>query len=169
MIAVWLFIMRRMSGGGGASGGGGGSQILTLGSHGQGLRQRHRGEDHLQRGSGNDWSQRRGSKLWTLEESKKYTELGGRIPKGVMLSGPPGTGKTLLAKQLPEKPVPFFSLSGSDFVEMFVGVGASRVRDLFKQAKENHRVSSLSMRLMPSVVPVERTISQAVTTSARTP
>jgi cell division protease FtsH len=72
-----------------------------------------------------------------LKNPKKYTELGGRIPKGVMLSGPPGTGKTLLAKAVAgEAKVPFFSLSGSDFVEMFVGVGASRVRDLFKQAKE---------------------------------
>ena len=72
-----------------------------------------------------------------LKNPKKYTDLGGRIPKGVMLSGPPGTGKTLLAKAVAgEAKVPFFSLSGSDFVEMFVGVGASRVRDLFKQAKE---------------------------------
>ncbi len=72
-----------------------------------------------------------------LKNPSKYTELGGKIPKGVLLVGPPGTGKTLLAKAVAgEAQVPFFSLSGSDFVEMFVGVGASRVRDLFKQAKE---------------------------------
>ena len=72
-----------------------------------------------------------------LKNSKKYTDLGGKIPKGVLLVGPPGTGKTLLAKAVAgEAEVPFFSLSGSDFVEMFVGVGASRVRDLFRQAKE---------------------------------
>ncbi|MBR5652226.1 MAG: AAA family ATPase, partial [Bacteroidales bacterium] len=72
-----------------------------------------------------------------LKNPKKYTDLGGKIPKGVLLVGPPGTGKTLLAKAVAgEAKVPFFSLSGSDFVEMFVGVGASRVRDLFKQAKD---------------------------------
>ena len=72
-----------------------------------------------------------------LKNPKKYTELGGRIPKGVLLVGPPGTGKTLLARAVAgEAKVPFFSLSGSDFVEMFVGVGASRVRDLFRTAKE---------------------------------
>ena len=73
-----------------------------------------------------------------LKEPKKYVELGARIPKGVLLVGPPGTGKTLLAKAVAgEAGTPFFSISGSDFVEMFVGVGASRVRDLFEQAKKN--------------------------------
>lgn len=72
-----------------------------------------------------------------LKEPQKYTDLGGKIPKGALLVGPPGTGKTLLAKAVAgEANVPFFSLAGSDFVEMFVGVGASRVRDLFRQAKE---------------------------------
>ena len=72
-----------------------------------------------------------------LKQPQKYTELGGKIPKGALLVGPPGTGKTLLAKAVAgQADVPFFSLSGSDFVEMFVGVGASRVRDLFRQAKE---------------------------------
>lgn len=84
-----------------------------------------------------------------LRAPKKYTNLGARIPKGVLLVGPPGTGKTLLAKAVAgEAGVPFFSISGSDFVEMFVGVGASRVRDLFEDAKKMHRVSYLSMRLM---------------------
>src|SRR5207237_9819524 len=73
-----------------------------------------------------------------LKEPKKFTRLGGRIPKGVLLMGPPGTGKTLLARAIAgEAGVPFFSISGSDFVEMFVGVGASRVRDLFLQGKKN--------------------------------
>lgn len=72
-----------------------------------------------------------------LKNPDKYTKLGGKIPKGALLVGPPGTGKTLMAKAMAgEANVPFFSMSGSDFVEMFVGVGASRVRDLFKQAKE---------------------------------
>lgn len=83
-----------------------------------------------------------------LKEPQKYTDLGGKIPKGALLVGPPGTGKTLLAKAVAgEANVPFFSLAGSDFVEMFVGVGASRVRDLFRQAKEKRLVSCSSTRL----------------------
>ena len=74
--------------------------------------------------------------------------MGSRIPKGVLLVGPPGTGKTLLARAVAEAGAPFFSISGSDFVEMFVGVGASRVRDLFENAKRMHHVLSLSMKLM---------------------
>ncbi len=84
-----------------------------------------------------------------LKEPRKYTRLGARIPKGVLLVGPPGTGKTLLAKAVAgEAGVPFFSISGSDFVEMFVGVGASRVRDLLKMPRKMHHVSYLSTRLM---------------------
>ena len=84
-----------------------------------------------------------------LKNPEKYTELGGKIPKGALLVGPPGTGKTLLAKAVAgEANVPFFSLSGSDFVEMFVGVGASRVRDLSAKRRKNLLVSSLSMRSM---------------------
>ena len=95
-----------------------------------------------------------------LRAPKKYTQLGARIPKGVLLVGPPGTGKTLLAKAIAgEAGVPFFSISGSDFVEMFVGVGASRVRDLFEEAKKTHRASSLSMRSMRS----ERAVTTATT------
>ena len=76
-----------------------------------------------------------------LKDPEKYTKLGGKNPKGALLVGPPGTGKTLLAKAVAgEADVPFFSISGSDFVEMFVGVGASRVRDLFRQAKEKSRL-----------------------------
>lgn len=139
MIAVWLFIMRRMSGGGGAPGGGGGSQIFNIGKS----KAKVFDKDTEVKTTFNEVAGMTGAKEEVLEivdflkNPKKYTELGGRIPKGVMLSGPPGTGKTLLAKAVAgEAKVPFFSLSGSDFVEMFVGVGASRVRDLFKQAKE---------------------------------
>ena len=83
------------------------------------------------------------------ENPKRYNELGARIPKGVLLVGPPGTGKTLLARAVAgEAGVPFFSMSGSDFVEMFVGVGASRVRDLFDQAKRTVLVSFSLMKLM---------------------
>ena len=138
MIAVWMFIMRRMSGGAGG-GAGGGSQIFNIGKS----RAKVFDKDTEVKTTFNDVAGMTGAKEEVLEvvdflkNPKKYTDLGGRIPKGVMLSGPPGTGKTLLAKAVAgEAKVPFFSLSGSDFVEMFVGVGASRVRDLFKQAKE---------------------------------
>ena len=138
MIGVWLFIMRRMSGAGGAPGGGG-SQIFNIGKS----RAKVFDKDTEVKTTFDEVAGMTGAKEEVLEivdflkNPKKYTDLGGRIPKGVMLSGPPGTGKTLLAKAVAgEAKVPFFSLSGSDFVEMFVGVGASRVRDLFKQAKE---------------------------------
>ena len=138
MVAVWMFLMRRMSGGAGG-GAGGGSQIFNIGKS----RAKVFDKDTEVKTTFNDVAGMTGAKEEVLEvvdflkNPKKYTDLGGRIPKGVMLSGPPGTGKTLLAKAVAgEAKVPFFSLSGSDFVEMFVGVGASRVRDLFKQAKE---------------------------------
>ena len=85
-----------------------------------------------------------------LREPSRFQKLGGKIPKGVLMVGPPGTGKTLLAKAIAgEAKVPFFTISGSDFVEMFVGVGASRVRDMFEQAKKRHRASSSSMKSTP--------------------
>ena len=127
-----------MSGAGGAPGGGG-SQIFNIGKS----RAKVFDKDTEVKTTFDEVAGMTGAKEEVLEivdflkNPKKYTDLGGRIPKGVMLSGPPGTGKTLLAKAVAgEAKVPFFSLSGSDFVEMFVGVGASRVRDLFKQAKE---------------------------------
>lgn len=136
MLAIWMFIMRRVSGGGM----GGGSQIFNVGKSKAKI-------FGLQGESTNttfkDVAGLEGAKeeikeiVDFLKNPKKYTELGAKIPKGALLVGPPGTGKTLLAKAVAgEAKVPFFSLSGSDFVEMFVGVGASRVRDLFKQAKE---------------------------------
>ena len=96
-----------------------------------------------------------------LKNPEKYTTLGAKIPKGALLVGPPGTGKTLLAKAVAgEAKVPFFSLSGSDFVEMFVGVGASRVRDLFKQAKKNPLLLFLLMKLMLLVEQEEKATCQ---------
>lgn len=134
LIGVWIFFMRKMSGGGG-----GNSGVFNVGKSKAQL---------FEKGGTNritfkDVAGLAGAKqeveeiVEFLKQPQKYTELGGKIPKGALLVGPPGTGKTLLAKAVAgEADVPFFSLSGSDFVEMFVGVGASRVRDLFKQAKE---------------------------------
>src|SRR5690606_3103331 len=136
IIAFWFFMMRRMSGG---AGGGGGGQIFSIGKS----KARLFDEKNDIRVTFNDVAGLVGAKeeiqeiVEFLKNPEKYTSIGGKIPKGALLVGPPGTGKTLLAKAVAgEAQVPFFSLSGSDFVEMFVGVGASRVRDLFKQAKE---------------------------------
>ncbi len=134
IIGLWIFFMRRMSGGGG---GGGGGQIFNIGKS----KAKVFDENTKVRTSFKDVAGLEGAKeevqeiVDFLKNPDKYTNLGGKIPKGALLVGPPGTGKTLLAKAVAgEAGVPFFSLSGSDFVEMFVGVGASRVRDLFKQA-----------------------------------
>ncbi len=135
LVGVWLFIMRRMSGGGA----GGGGQIFNIGKSKAKLFD----EKTDVKVTFKDVAGLEGAKeevqeiVEFLRNPEKYTTLGGKIPKGALLVGPPGTGKTLLAKAVAgEAKVPFFSLSGSDFVEMFVGVGASRVRDLFKQAKD---------------------------------
>src|SRR5210317_2225959 len=136
IIGIWIYVMKRMSGG---AGGGGGGQIFNIGKSKAKLFD----EKTDTRTTFKDVAGLEGAKeeveeiVEFLKNPKKYTSLGGKIPKGALLSGPPGTGKTLLAKAVAgEAKVPFFSLSGSDFVEMFVGVGASRVRDLFKQAKD---------------------------------
>ena len=133
-IALWIFLMRRMSGGG--MGGGGG--IFSVGKSKAKMYEKG-GDLGI---TFKDVAGQAGAKqeiqeiVEFLKNPKKYTDLGGKIPKGALLVGPPGTGKTLLAKAVAgEAGVPFFSMSGSDFVEMFVGVGASRVRDLFQQAK----------------------------------
>ena len=135
IIAIWIFIMRRMSGGAGGAGG----QIFNIGKSKAKLFD----ANSQVKVTFKDVAGLEGAKeevqeiVDFLKNPKKYTALGGKIPKGALLIGSPGTGKTLLAKAVAgEAKVPFFSLSGSDFVEMFVGVGASRVRDLFKQAKE---------------------------------
>ena len=135
IIAIWIFIMRRMSAGGGGAGG----QIFNIGKSKAKLFD----ANSQVKATFKDVAGLEGAKeevqeiVDFLKNPQKYTALGGKIPKGALLIGSPGTGKTLLAKAVAgEAKVPFFSLSGSDFVEMFVGVGASRVRDLFKQAKE---------------------------------
>lgn len=133
LVAIWIFLMRRM-GGGGAGGG-----VFSVGKSKARIYEKN---DELNV-TFKDVAGQAGAKQEVqeivdfLKNPQKYTDLGGKIPKGALLVGPPGTGKTLLAKAVAgEAGVPFFSMSGSDFVEMFVGVGASRVRDLFRQAKE---------------------------------
>lgn len=137
IVFFWIFLMRRMSGGG--EGGGGPMGIFNVGKSRAKLFEK----DDNNKVTFADVAGQEGAKLEVqeivefLKNPQRYTELGGKIPKGALLVGPPGTGKTLLAKAVAgEADVPFFSMSGSDFVEMFVGVGASRVRDLFRQAKE---------------------------------
>ena len=134
-IGIWIFLMRRMSGGAGGGGGG----VFNVGKSQAKLFEKN----NSNRVTFKDVAGQEGAKQEVqeivdfLKNPRRYTDLGGKIPKGALLVGPPGTGKTLLAKAVAgEADVPFFSLSGSDFVEMFVGVGASRVRDLFRQAKE---------------------------------
>lgn len=135
IIGVWIFMMRRMSGGTG----GGGGQIFSIGkSKAKLFDEKTDIKTTFENVAGLEGAKEEIQEIVEfLKTPEKYTSLGGKIPKGALLVGPPGTGKTLLAKAVAgEAKVPFFSLSGSDFVEMFVGVGASRVRDLFKQAKE---------------------------------
>lgn len=135
LIGLWLFFMRRMSGGAGGPGG----QIFSIGKSKATLFDNNSKVNVTFKDvAGLDEAKEEVMEVVNfLKKPKKYTALGGKIPKGVLLVGPPGTGKTLLAKAVAgEAGVPFFSISGSDFVEMFVGVGASRVRDLFKQARE---------------------------------
>jgi cell division protease FtsH len=132
-VGIWIFLMRRMSGGGGGSG------VFNVGK--SKAKMYEKGNDlgiTFKDVAGQAGAKQEVQEIVDfLKEPQKYTDLGGKIPKGALLVGPPGTGKTLLAKAVAgEAGVPFFSMSGSDFVEMFVGVGASRVRDLFRQAKE---------------------------------
>lgn len=136
LVGLWMFLMRRMSGGSGP----GGANPFNVGKSKARIYEKG---DATNRITFKDVAGQAEAKQEVreivdfLKQPQKYTELGGKIPKGALLVGPPGTGKTLLAKAVAgEADVPFFSLSGSDFVEMFVGVGASRVRDLFRQAKE---------------------------------
>lgn len=136
LLAIWLFIMRRVGGG---AGGGPAGQIFNIGKSKATLFDKDSTPNvtFADVAGLNEAKEEVMEVVDFLKNPKKYTALGGKIPKGVLLVGPPGTGKTLLAKAVAgEAGVPFFSISGSDFVEMFVGVGASRVRDLFKQARE---------------------------------
>ncbi|MFC2118934.1 ATP-dependent zinc metalloprotease FtsH [Bacteroidota bacterium] len=138
IIGIWIFFFRRMSGGSGGGGGAGGN-IFNVGKSKAQIFNKEENNINI---DFKDVAGLQEAKIEVMEivdflkKPQKYTLLGGKIPKGALLVGPPGTGKTLLAKAVAgEANVPFFSMSGSDFVEMFVGVGASRVRDLFKQAK----------------------------------
>ncbi|MEO6691983.1 MAG: ATP-dependent metallopeptidase FtsH/Yme1/Tma family protein, partial [Saprospiraceae bacterium] len=135
IIIIWMYIMRKMGGGGS----GPGAQIFNIGKSKAMLFEKDQ-NSHITFAdvAGLDEAKEEVMEVVDfLKNPKKYTALGGKIPKGVLLVGPPGTGKTLLAKAVAgEAAVPFFTISGSDFVEMFVGVGASRVRDLFRQARE---------------------------------
>ena len=136
LIVIWIFIMRRMGGG---AAGGAGSGVFNVGKSKAKLFEKEKSDKTTFKDvAGQAEAKEEVEEIVEfLKNPKKYTTLGGKIPKGALLVGPPGTGKTLLAKAVAgEADVPFFSLSGSDFVEMFVGVGASRVRDLFHQAKE---------------------------------
>ncbi len=137
ILGIWVFMLRRMSGGG--PGGGGANSIFSVGKSKAQIfdKDTHVKVDFKDVAGLEEAKVEIREIVEFLKNPKKYTELGGKIPKGALLVGPPGSGKTLLAKAVAgEANVPFFSMSGSDFVEMFVGVGASRVRDLFKQAKE---------------------------------
>ncbi len=137
LVAAWFWIMRRMSGGGGGAGGGGG--VFSVGKSKAMLFDKNNANKVTFKDvAGISEAKTEIEEIVEfLKNPSRYTDLGGKIPKGALLVGPPGTGKTLLAKAVAgEANVPFFSMSGSDFVEMFVGVGASRVRDLFRQAKE---------------------------------
>jgi len=134
LLAVWFWVFRRMSKGGGAGG-----NIFNVGkSQAKIFDKESRVSTSFKEVAGLAEAKQEIEEIVEfLKNPERYTKLGGKIPKGALLVGPPGTGKTLLAKAVAgEADVPFFSMSGSDFVEMFVGVGASRVRDLFKQAKE---------------------------------
>lgn len=135
LIGLWFFLMRRMSGGGGPGGAG---NVFSVGKSKAQLFEKGANRITFKDVAGQEAAKQEVQEIVDfLKQPQKYTELGGKIPKGALLVGPPGTGKTLLAKAVAgEADVPFFSISGSDFVEMFVGVGASRVRDLFRQAKE---------------------------------
>ena len=133
LVALWMFFMRRMGSGGGNGG------VFSVGKSKAQLFEKKQGKHITFKDvAGQEGAKREVQEIVDfLKNPKKYTDLGGKIPRGAILVGPPGTGKTLLAKAVAgEADVPFFSISGSDFVEMFVGVGASRVRDLFRQAKE---------------------------------
>jgi cell division protease FtsH len=139
IVVIWVLMMRKMGGGAGGSGGGPGG-IFNVGKSKATLFEKGGTKVNITFAdvAGLEEAKEEVMEIVDfLKQPKKYTALGGKIPKGALLIGPPGTGKTLLAKAMAgEAQVPFFSLSGSDFVEMFVGVGASRVRDLFKQARE---------------------------------
>ncbi len=165
LAGVWIWLMRRSAGGGGGGAGG----IFNFGK--SRARQHAEGEVKvtLRDVAGVEEAKEEvGELVDFLRNPAKFTNLGGRIPRGVLMVGPPGTGKTLLARAIAgEAKVPFFSISGSDFVEMFVGVGASRVRDLFEQAKKARPASSSSTKSMPLDASAARAWAAAMTSASR--
>lgn len=152
LIGVWIFFMRQMQGGGG------GKNPMSFGKSKAKLLNEDQVKVTFKDVAGVEEAKEEVSELVEfLREPSKFQKLGGKIPRGILMVGSPGTGKTLLAKAIAgEAKVPFFSISGSDFVEMFVGVGASRVRDMFEQAKNMRLALSLSMKSMPLVAIVVR-------------
>lgn len=167
IIGVWIFVMRSMSRG---AGGGAGGGIMNVGK----AKAQVFDKDNSKRVTFKDVAGLEEAKVEIMEivdflkKSDKYKELGAKIPKGALLVGPPGTGKTLLAKAVAgEANVPFLSISGSDFVEMFVGVGASRVRDCSNRPSRRRRASFSSTRLTPSAAPAARMPGSRATTSVR--
>jgi cell division protease FtsH len=161
LIAVWIFFMRQMQGAGGRAMGFGKSKAkLLTEAHGRVTFEDVAGVDEAKE----DLEEI----VEFLRDAQKFQRLGGRIPRGVLLVGPPGTGKTLLARAIAgEANVPFFTISGSDFVEMFVGVGASRVRDMFEQARRTRPASSSSTRSTPLAVIAARAWAAATTSASR--
>lgn len=167
LVFIWMFFFRRMSKGSGGPGGG----IFNVGKSQAKLFDKESNiKVTFKDVAGLAEAKQEVEEIVSfLKSPDKYTKLGGKIPKGALLVGPPGTGKTLMAKAMAgEANVPFFSMSGSDFVEMFVGVGASRVRDLFKQAKEKAPCIISSTKLMPSAGPAVKTPIWVPTTNGKT-
>ena len=161
LIGVWIFLSRQMQGAGGKALGFGKSRAKLLAeAHGRVTFEDVAGVDEAK--------QDLQEIVEFLRDPGKFQRLGGRIPRGVLLVGPPGTGKTLIARAVAgEANVPFFTISGSDFVEMFVGVGASRVRDMFEQAKKNAPALSSSTKSMRSAVIAAPVLAAAMTSANR--
>ena len=161
LIGVWIFFMRQMQGGAG--------RAMSFGRSRARMLNQEQGKVTFDDVAGVDEAKEELSEVVDfLSNPRKFTRLGGRIPKGVLLVGPPGTGKTLLARAVAgEAGVPFFSISGSDFVEMFVGVGASRVRDLFVQGKKNAPCLIFSTKSTPWAVSVALASAGGMTNANR--
>jgi cell division protease FtsH len=162
LIGIWIFFMNRMQGGG--KGG-----AMGFGKSRAKLLTEKQGRVTFDDVAGIDEAKEELEEIVEfLRNPQKFSRLGGKIPKGALLVGPPGTGKTLLARAIAgEAGVPFFTISGSDFVEMFVGVGASRVRDMFEQAKKTPPASSSSTKSTPWAGPVASASAAAMTNASR--
>lgn len=162
LIGVWVYFMRQMQGGG--KGG-----AFSFGKSKARMLDENSNTVTFADVAGADEAKEEVKEVVDfLKDPNKFQKLGGRIPRGLLLVGPPGTGKTLLAKSIAgEAKVPFFSISGSDFVEMFVGVGAARVRDMFETPRRMHPASSSSTKSTPSVVSAAPAWAAATTSASR--